>query len=762
MATEYSIQKMVSDGTLSTIALGIQYLQRNDIYIRIAGEETPQSGAPSGYTWSFLDNTTLKILPVVPNGVEVVVYRRTDVDAMYNVYSHGAQFDESTIDENNTQLLYITQEYLEQGATVGVDTIEFLRDDGYYSYYRIKRTDGSYTDEFAVPSAGNSTKVLTRESLRRSYAEAGYNLVDGSFEAGATANNATDVVLFEAEGKAYSWGGAMPKVVPPASSPATTGGISPSGDWLDIGDASLRTDLSSDAGSAMVGTSIGGTVEAELALARTNRNQDGTVKASRVLDVNGLDVEDDYQQITKHRLMQAPLTSQGGVILLGDSIGLSQGATNYKFGYLYRFMRSLLNRAAGVGAKDQGFGYESYLNMSLGAALDGITHTGTIVTGAGAADSRLRLLAGQSITITGRQALTYDIFYDPALSSGNIEFYLNGVLYDTKTVSAAISTFSTSPFGSGSSIHPDDVVQIKAATGTVIVTGITTLREASSAPYVTAVCRSGWGFDEFSVQARVDEVAAQVRFFKSGGPFTVFVMLGTNNIFHPVLRKTPTDYITALNTLIGKYVAALNGLVNIVLQVPLPANESTYPILPGYSYADYVKAIVEYGSANGYPVIRFDRIGASNAYYADGIHPNNAGHAAMAAKMCDQVGVPFAYGEFHQTPTIDHYREGEITYNAKYKDYLDLASVRVKAHKQGRIIIMSGIAEPNGATGADLIIGTLPKGMRPVDGDIYTVASANSGPVSIVIKRDGTVNVKAVPTGWISFTGVSFVIRSQS
>ena len=202
MQTEYSVQSMVSDGTLSTIALGIQYLQRDDIYIRINGEETPQSG--SDYTWSFLDNTTLRITPVVPVGVEVVVYRRTDVDAMYNVYSQGAQFDESTIDENNTQLLYIAQEYLEQGATVGVDTIEFLRDDGYYSYYRIKRTDGSYTDEFAVPSAGNSTKVLTRESIRRSYAEAGFNLVDGSFETGGTLVNANDVLLHEASGKAYT------------------------------------------------------------------------------------------------------------------------------------------------------------------------------------------------------------------------------------------------------------------------------------------------------------------------------------------------------------------------------------------------------------------------------------------------------------------------------------------------------------------------------------------------------------------------------
>lgn len=205
MAIQYSIQKMVSDGTLSTIALGIQYLQRNDIYIRIAGEDTPQSGAPSGYTWSFLDNTTLKILPVVPNGAEVVVYRRTDVDAMYNIYSQNAQFDEATIDENNQQLLYIAQEYLEQGLPgTGVDTIEYVRDDGSFTYYRMRRTDGSYSEEFTVPSASNSTRVLTRESLRRSYAKAGYNLVNGSFQAGFTMGNHNDVALDESTGIAYS------------------------------------------------------------------------------------------------------------------------------------------------------------------------------------------------------------------------------------------------------------------------------------------------------------------------------------------------------------------------------------------------------------------------------------------------------------------------------------------------------------------------------------------------------------------------------
>ena len=152
MTVQHSIQKMVSDGTLSTIALGIQYLQRNDIYMRIAGEETPQSGAPSGYTWSFINNTTLKILPVVPNGVEVVVHRRTDVDAMYNIYSQNAQFDEATIDENNQQLLYIAQEYLEQGLPgTGIESLEYINTIAGINYYHFKLTDGSYTPVFGVP-----------------------------------------------------------------------------------------------------------------------------------------------------------------------------------------------------------------------------------------------------------------------------------------------------------------------------------------------------------------------------------------------------------------------------------------------------------------------------------------------------------------------------------------------------------------------------------------------------------------------------------
>ena len=245
MTTEYSIQKMVSDGTLSTIALGIQYLQRNDVYLRIAGVETPQSGATSGYTWSFLDNNTIRVLPIVPTGVEVVVYRRTDLDEMYNIYSQNAQFDESTIDENNQQLLYIAQEYFEQGVPAQlISGVEYAREDTVNMYYRLKLSDGSYTAEFAVPKGG----AAGFEALRRSYADAGLTLVDGSFETGGTLSSTTDVLLLNVTAKAYAWTGAFPKVVAPGTDPTLSG----SG-YVPRTGVVLRSELSGDSGPSLVG-----------------------------------------------------------------------------------------------------------------------------------------------------------------------------------------------------------------------------------------------------------------------------------------------------------------------------------------------------------------------------------------------------------------------------------------------------------------------------------------------------------------------------
>lgn len=78
--------------------------------------------------------------------------------------------------------------------------------------------------------------------FKRVAAEAGLNLVSGSFEEGGTLSNINDVLLHIAEARYYSWGIGGTKEVPAGSTPATSGGIG-AGAWVDRTDVTLRSDI---------------------------------------------------------------------------------------------------------------------------------------------------------------------------------------------------------------------------------------------------------------------------------------------------------------------------------------------------------------------------------------------------------------------------------------------------------------------------------------------------------------------------------------
>lgn len=113
----------------------------------------------------------------------------------------------------------------------------------------------------------------------------------GDFTSGCDVTERNQGVLSEADGTVYVWLGSLPKFVPASSSPATTGGIGPSG-WLDVGDASARSALSANSGAGDVGTSDGSTVQDKLdesdaaqllgnKIPETYGNQDAAVLISR-------------------------------------------------------------------------------------------------------------------------------------------------------------------------------------------------------------------------------------------------------------------------------------------------------------------------------------------------------------------------------------------------------------------------------------------------------------------------------------------------
>ena len=83
----------------------------------------------------------------------------------------------------------------------------------------------------ALDRVVNNTDTV-RESLKRLAAEAGFNLVDGSFEEGATLESSTDVIWWKASGKYYQWNGAFPRVVAANAVPTDYGVIG--SDWIDV------------------------------------------------------------------------------------------------------------------------------------------------------------------------------------------------------------------------------------------------------------------------------------------------------------------------------------------------------------------------------------------------------------------------------------------------------------------------------------------------------------------------------------------------
>ncbi|RXW28981.1 hypothetical protein DM877_11285 [Enterobacter cloacae] len=79
-------------------------------------------------------------------------------------------------------------------------------------------------------------------------------LVGVSFNTGATVH-LNEVLLNPADNGYYKWTGSFPdggKIVPPNSSPDTTGGQGP-GKWLNVGDSTLRSDLATGGKATLIG-----------------------------------------------------------------------------------------------------------------------------------------------------------------------------------------------------------------------------------------------------------------------------------------------------------------------------------------------------------------------------------------------------------------------------------------------------------------------------------------------------------------------------
>lgn len=117
----------------------------------------------------------------------------------------------------------------------------------------------SVTDPIRGESVTNKTLDGLEELYTQAISQVGYILID-SFQSGNTLSLPNQVLRDTDTGEYYRWDGAFPKIVPPGSTPASTGGIGV-GAWVSVGDASLRYALLQPNGASMIGTHANVTVQ---------------------------------------------------------------------------------------------------------------------------------------------------------------------------------------------------------------------------------------------------------------------------------------------------------------------------------------------------------------------------------------------------------------------------------------------------------------------------------------------------------------------
>lgn len=97
------------------------------------------------------------------------------------------------------------------------------------------------------------TQNISIEALRRSYAEAGYNLIGTFRDTGLVVNTTTDVALWGPTGVVYAYGGTLPHTIVAAETPIGN----PL--WVDKSGELLRNKLAASSGSALIGIPNGRT-----------------------------------------------------------------------------------------------------------------------------------------------------------------------------------------------------------------------------------------------------------------------------------------------------------------------------------------------------------------------------------------------------------------------------------------------------------------------------------------------------------------------
>lgn len=176
----FSTQSAVSDGTLVTLQLTIKYIDQADVTVFINDVEQVEG---VNYTWATANSIQFTV--AVPIGQVVLLVRRTQLAEPLHVFADGAVFNNSTMDENFEQLLFVAQEAQEGSQLTDIFNDVNMHDNTFFNLSPAVLPTSPVTLEQMQDFAFDSAAILRQDLANPSTASPakGVSMVIGSIRA---------------------------------------------------------------------------------------------------------------------------------------------------------------------------------------------------------------------------------------------------------------------------------------------------------------------------------------------------------------------------------------------------------------------------------------------------------------------------------------------------------------------------------------------------------------------------------------------------
>lgn len=424
---------------------------------------------------------------------------------------------------------------------------------------------------------------------------------------------------------------------------------------------------------------------------------------------------------------------------IGDSI-TSGYFVNYNQSYVYRLQKMMNDHAGGVGQSD----------FRSGSSFEFWTTTGTVTNGtAGPQAKSLILAVGATISFTAQNVDVLRIFYQRASGAGTLTLTAGGPTIGAplNCSGAAGNDIMGQIFISGRPSVQNFTITCTVAS--VEITGFTGLAYTSQGrtPVIlTRFSQGGYSTANYTSAPVLTSILAQVPYYATGF-FRAIIALGTNDIFNPATAISSAAFGANLETII----AGLTVFCVPILTVPLRTTGATYaPVLePFDNYRDVI-----YQKARKYSlqVVDFSELdlAAAGAYYTDGLHPNDYGHAMMANKVWQELGL----SQLALAPT-----SYPITLAAGNTPVLGAYAPCVAWERDG-FVHLSGSLSFASTSAAGFVVGSVPADIAPSYKKVGSVATS-SGAAGMYVQQDGALAIQTFTAAatTISLDGFVYKLR---